>query len=123
MSTTDMWTYQQDRLSGDVDVTGYSVEATDGGIGRIDEATYDVGGSYVVVATGPWIFGRKVMLPAGVVDEVDPAEEKVFVNRTKDEIKSAPEFDESRYRDADYRLELGGYYGRDRARHAEDEIF
>jgi hypothetical protein len=51
------------------------------------------------------------MLPAGVVDRVDLDEEALYVNRTKDEIKDAPEFDESRYRDEQYREELGGYYG------------
>jgi stress response protein YsnF len=35
----------------------------------------------------------------------------VFVSRTKDQIKNAPEFDDKRYRDQDYRDELGGYYG------------
>ena len=43
--------------------TGYHVEALDGSIGKIDEATYEVGKSFVIVGTGPWIFGRKVMLP------------------------------------------------------------
>jgi hypothetical protein len=43
---------------------------------------------------------------------VDSAEETVYVNRMKDEIKDAPEFDESRYRDEPYREELSGYYGR-----------
>ena len=48
-----------------------------------------------MVDTGPWIFGKKVMLPAGVLKTVDHVNEKVFVNRTKDEIKNAPEFDDS----------------------------
>ncbi len=52
------------------------------------------------------------MLPAGAVDRVDSAEETVYVKRMKDEIKEAPEFDESRYRDEAYREKLGGYYGR-----------
>jgi len=33
------------------------------------------------------------------------------VNRTKDQIKNAPEFDEDRYKDEGYRNEVGGYYG------------
>jgi hypothetical protein len=109
MSTTDLWTYRQNAVTGDV--TGYSVEARDGGIGKIDEATYDVGGSYLVIDTGPWIFGKKVMLPAGIIRDVDPDTETVFVDRTKDEIKNSPEFDENHYRDATYRDELGQYYG------------
>ena len=33
------------------------------------------------------------------------------MNRTKDEIKDAPEFDEERHSDPVYREELGSYYG------------
>ena len=108
----ETWTYPSDLTSGDIDLTGYKVEALDGDIGKIDEATYDTGTSYVVVDTGPWIFGKKVMLPASVIDRVEPTDEQVFVNRTKDEIKNAPEFDEDRHDDDAYRTELGSYYGR-----------
>ena len=73
-------------LTSGADLVGYNVEAVDGGIGKIDEATYEAGSS-VVVDTGPWIFGKKVMLPASVVTRVDVDEETVFVSRTKDEIK------------------------------------
>jgi hypothetical protein len=94
-----------------MDLAGFTVEAIDGKIGKVDEATQEAGGSYIVVDTGPWIFGKKVLLPAGVIRDVDLDTETVFVNRTKDEIKNAPEFDEKRYRDQDYRKEVGGYYG------------
>jgi hypothetical protein len=77
-------------------LTGFSVEALDGSIGKIDEASNEVGSSYLVVDTGPWIFGKKVMLPAGVVRDVDLDTQTIFVNRTKDEIKDAPEFDQDR---------------------------
>ena len=43
--------------------------------------------------------------------DVDLDTETIFVNRTKDEIKNAPEFDEKRFTDPSYRNELGGYYG------------
>ena len=46
-----------------------------------------------------------------MVDRVDTEDEKVYVNRSKDEIKNAPEFDESRYTESDYRDEIGTYYG------------
>ena len=112
----DIWTYRTEGALGvdvgrGVDVSGYAVEALDGKIGKGDEATYDVGSSYIVVDTGPWIFGKKVMLPAGVIDRIDMEDEQIFVNRTKDEIKSAPEFDEDLSRDETYRSELGTYYG------------
>ena len=115
-ATAGIWSYRTEQMrGGDIDLTGYSVEAADGGIGKVDEATYEAGGSYLVVDTGPWIFGKKVLLPAGIVERFDPDSETVFVNRTKDEIKSAPEFDETLVRDEAYRGEFAGYYGdRDR---------
>ena len=112
--TWDAWTYRE---SAEVsargkELTGFSVEAIDGHIGKIDQATMDVGSSYVVVDTGPWIFGRKVMLPAGTIDRVDWNDEKVYVDRTKDQIKASPEYDEATMtHDAAYRDQLGAYYG------------
>jgi len=114
----EVWSYRTvtelgaDTLDPQIDLTGYGVEALDGSIGKVDEATYETGRSYLVVDTGPWIFGKKVMLPAGVVQRIDEAEKHVHVNRTKDQIKNAPEFDESLTEDESYRGKLGSYYGR-----------
>ena len=110
MASTDIWTYRDTAWSG-TNLDAFEVEAIDGGIGRVDEATSDVGGSYIVVDTGPWIFGKKVLLPAGVVDRIDSEDETIYVNRTKDQVKDAPEFDESTYREDAYRTEVGSYYG------------
>ena len=112
MQNTTIFSYDE-RVStlGDVDIVGYGVEAVDGSIGKVDDGTYDTGASYVVVDTGPWIFGKKVMLPAGVIRGIDSEDETVFVNRTKDQIKNAPEFDESLTADAGYRDRIGSYYG------------
>ena len=92
------------------DVVGYRVEAVDGHIGSIDEASYEVGSSYLVVDTGPWIFGRKVLLPAGTVQRVDRDERKVYVDRTKDQIKGSPEYDKDTFASNDYRDSVGTYY-------------
>ena len=110
MATVDIWTYREQSL-GSADLTDYSVEALDGGIGKIDEASNDVGASYIVVDTGPWIFGKKVLLPAGVISRLDASDEKVYVNRTKEQIKNSPEFDPDSYHDQSYRGEIGTYYG------------
>ena len=112
-TTTDLWTYDQAALGVGVDkanVVGYQVEALDGSIGKVDEATYDAGSAYIVVDTGPWIFGKKVMLPAGTIRSADHEEEKVFVHRTKEQIKDAPEFEDGIAYDSSYRGRLGSYY-------------
>jgi hypothetical protein len=107
----DIWTFREEGI-GDIDLAGFEVEATDGGIGKIDEATYEVGGSYIVVDTGPWIFGRKVVIPAGAVDRIDTADEQVIVNLTKQQIKDSPELDLAEgYRHDVHRDQLGSYYG------------
>jgi hypothetical protein len=112
MQNTVIFTYRENLVgSVDTDIVGFGVEALDGSIGKVDESTYDAGSAYIVVDTGPWIFGKKVMLPAGVVRNVDADSETVYVDRTKEQIKNAPEFDESLGTDDDYRTRLGSYYG------------
>ena len=110
----DIWTYREGHVGPDVsprNVVGFGVEATDGSIGKVDDATYEVGSSYLVVDTGPWIFGKKVMLPAGVIGDVDHEQETIMVDRTKDEIKNAPELDDSMMvTNQGYRTRLGSYY-------------
>ena len=92
------------------DLAGYDVEATDGRIGSIDEATYRVGDAYLVVDTGPWIFGRKVLLPAGTVQRVDHNARTVHVDRTKQQIKDSPEYDKDTFTTPEYRERVGSYY-------------
>ncbi|HEX5740849.1 MAG TPA: PRC-barrel domain containing protein, partial [Pilimelia sp.] len=81
--TFSPWSYRHDSNYRDgADLTGYEVEATDGGIGKVDEASTEVGSAHLVVDTGPWIFGKKVLLPAGVVNHVDHEDKKIYVDRT-----------------------------------------
>ncbi len=110
---TDLWNYRTTaRTDTATDLTGFQVVANDGSIGKIDQATYEVGTSYVVVDTGPWIFGKKRMLPAGVLDRVDYDEQQVFVNMTKEQIRQAPDYDDMRYQEEAYRTDVGDYYAR-----------
>jgi hypothetical protein len=94
------------------DLTGFEVEASDGHIGKVDEATMAEGATCLVVDTGFWIFGKKRMLPAGVVKAIDADERKILVAMTKDDVKRAPDYDEVRHRDDEgaYHDEVGRYY-------------
>ena len=112
--THDVWMYRDPTLATNLNkqrIVGYEVESIDGSIGKVDDASFETDTGHIVVDTGPWIFGKKVMLPVGVLRSVDHGNEKVFVNRTKDEIKNSPEFDDTLIRDESYRAKLGSYYG------------
>jgi hypothetical protein len=113
MSSSDVYSYRSGVTAG-TDLSGFDVEAADGHIGKIDEATNETSASYVVVDTGFWIFGKKRLIPAGVVERIDPTDEKVYVRLTKDQIKDAPDYDPDRNRSGSeqdqYRNEIGGYY-------------
>ncbi|MFH9197405.1 PRC-barrel domain-containing protein [Streptomyces anulatus] len=107
-----LWGYQPSSgHTAGADLTGYSVEATDGSIGKVDKHSDEVGSAYLLVDTGVWIFGKDVLLPAGTVKRIDPEERKVYVDLTKEQVKDSPEFD--RHRQADdpgYHEQLSAYY-------------
>ena len=96
------------------DLTGWDVEATDGHIGDVDEATYENQKGCLVVDTGFWIFGKKRLLPAGVVTALDPDERKVYVGMTKADVKKAPDYEHERHRDDErgYHDDERSYYER-----------
>jgi len=119
MAEIEIWAFSvESGISADptqgTDVTGFGVEATDGSIGKVDKATYEDNAHHLVVDTGPWIFGKKVVLPGGVIERVDVEAEKVYVNRTKDQIKDSPKFGEVDLDEAG-RDEVGSYYGQEGA--------
>ena len=83
-----LWTYRPG-VAVTVDLNGFSVEAKDGSIGSVREATYEAGASYIVVNAGPWIDGNRSLIPAGLVQEIDVEDRKVFLRLTTDEIRGA----------------------------------
>jgi hypothetical protein len=109
---TELWTFRVVELETPPDVTGFDVETTDGHIGKVDEATYEAGGSCIVVDTGFWIFGKKRMIPASAVQRIDLEDRKLYLNLTKDEIKEAPDFDAERRDEDKYRQQHSDYYER-----------
>lgn len=92
------------------DLAGYDVEALDGTVGSIDAASYETDRSWLVVDTGPWIFGRKVLLPAGTVQNINHAERTVYVDRHKHQIENSPGYDPDTFDRPEYREQVGRYY-------------
>jgi hypothetical protein len=108
MSNT--WKYRDEAWSASDDVVGYEVEATDGSIGEVDEATSETDRSYVVVDTGFWIFGKKRLIPAGIVTAIDHDARTIAVSLSKDQINAAPDYDETAT-DDELRNRHDEYYG------------
>ncbi|WP_189600728.1 YihY/virulence factor BrkB family protein [Streptomyces lateritius] len=110
--TENMWAYSDTSgHAAGVVLSGYKVEALDGSIGKVDKHSDEAGSAWLVVDTGVWIFGKEVLLPAGTITRIEPDERVVHVNRTKEQIKNAPEFVRERHlEDTDYHRMLGGYY-------------
>lgn len=94
-----------DKVLDSIDIIGFSVETRDGTVGKVDEATCATTASWIVVDTGPWIFGKKVMLPAATIGSIDYEKECVYVSQGRDAIRNAPEFDEDWLDDALHRDE------------------
>ncbi len=109
----NIWTYMDDTYRAESNLAGFDVETTDGSIGSVDQDT--TGRDHLIVDTGFWIFGKKRLLPAGVVKRIDYDNKKVYVNMTKDQVKDAPDIDETfdvSRSDADWdRDPYARYYG------------
>ena len=107
---TDLWTYREMVPQSDKGIAGFAVEAIDGSIGYIDETSNEAGEAYIVVDTGPWIFGRRVAIPVGAIDNVDLIDERVYLEMSKEQVKNAPELKTDTQVDQAFRGELTAYY-------------
>jgi hypothetical protein len=72
------------------EVVGFRVEARDGKVGRVSHVVFER--DYMVVDTGPWIFGQRVVVPTSLADHIDGARKRLVLSVTKDEVKNGPEY-------------------------------
>ncbi|MDG6110401.1 PRC-barrel domain containing protein [Dactylosporangium aurantiacum] len=79
--------------TGTQDFTGFTVEATDGCVGVVDQSSSALGTTCLVVDNEQWIAGRKMLLPAGTVAAVDTAAQLIRLNRSKAQVEASPEYD------------------------------
>ncbi|MFD7713406.1 PRC-barrel domain containing protein [Streptomyces sp. NPDC059785] len=112
MTIEGIWSYPpQCRYAQGQELTGYSVEATDGTIGHVDRQADGSGMRHLIVDTGVWVFGKSVLVPVGVVKGIDTEAQKISVVCTREEVKSAPLFKtDSETLDPDYLDRVGSYY-------------
>jgi PRC-barrel domain len=67
---------------------GFHIQATDGGIGHVDEFLVDEtwGVKYLVVDTSNWPGGNSVLVPASAVEKVDSPHKKIYLKLTRDQV-------------------------------------
>jgi hypothetical protein len=77
-------------------IIGFDIEGTDGLIGTVNDILFDDKSwttKWIVVHTGPWLFGRKVLVPLVALGKPDHDSRHVAVQMTKQQIKDSPDID------------------------------
>lgn len=75
-------------------LTGFTMGATDGEIGKVKEFYFDDESwvvRYLIVDTGNWLFGRVVLISTQAIISANWDEKIFFVNLTKEQIKNSPD--------------------------------
>ena len=77
-------------------IKGYAVASSDGELGTVsdilfDDASWSV--RWLVVDTGKWLSGRKVLLPPSALGSVDANRHRLSVKLTMQQVKDSPQID------------------------------
>ncbi|MEC4816796.1 MAG: PRC-barrel domain-containing protein [Scytonema sp. PMC 1069.18] len=106
--------YTQDVFGGN-DLINYSVYADNGDdkVGSVENILVDEETGrfrYLIVDTGFWVFGKKVLVPVGLA-RLDDDDKRVYVARlTKQQVEDLPEFTENLAINQDYEERVRGVY-------------
>jgi sporulation protein YlmC with PRC-barrel domain len=97
------------------EVRGYTIHALDGTIGDvedfiIDQNTWRI--HFMVVDTGNWFPGKKVLISPKWIREIDWQSSSVYLDLYVEEIKNSPEYDPSSEVQETYETSLYEYYSR-----------
>jgi sporulation protein YlmC with PRC-barrel domain len=86
-------------------VTGYHIQATNGEIGHVEDFFVDEESWVIdnlVVETGNWLVGKKVIIPPSWIKSVNWAESSVYIDRMRESVKNSPDVDPSKTVDSDH---------------------
>ncbi|WP_198507846.1 PRC-barrel domain-containing protein [Bacillus sp. FJAT-45037] len=96
------------------DLKSYSMLASDGELGSLDDFYFDSDTAtirYFVGDTRTWFFGGKVLLSPLSFSNIDRDNERIAVKATKDQIKDSPKPEEHEPVTRKYEKQLSTYYG------------
>ncbi len=92
----------------------YGLRAADGSIGRIKDLFFDDHAwtvRYVVVDTGGWLTGRKVLIAPAALGEPDTTQREFPVALTREQIENGPGIDSDKPVDRQQETALNEFYG------------
>jgi hypothetical protein len=95
-------------------INGYAIEASDGDIGTVSDFLFDDASwrvRWLVVDTGNWLSGRKVLLPPSALGQLYAKDRVCAVKLTKQQIKDSPEIDTERPVSRQMETRVYDYYG------------
>jgi len=95
-------------------INGDAIAASDGRIGTVSDFLFDDASwlvRWLVVDTGKWLSGRKVLLPPSAMGHPAPAGNEFPVNLTKQQIKDSPDSDTDRPVSRQIEGDIYNYYG------------
>lgn len=91
----------------------YSISATDGKIGRIEELFFEEDTwivRYLVIDVGNWLSSQRVLLVPDIVTGVDSDTKIIPVSLTKDQVENSPDVDTAMPISREKELKLHKYY-------------
>jgi PRC-barrel domain protein len=96
------------------DLRGYAIRATDGLIGKVDDFYFDDedwGIRYLVVDTGSWLSGRKVLISPIAVGHAGWMARRLPVALTRAQVEHSPDIDTRKPVSRQHEAEYFRYYG------------
>jgi hypothetical protein len=96
------------------DLQGYTLIAKDGDMGKIHDLFFEDDSwlvRYLVVDTGHWLPGRKVLLLPGVLENPDWAAHSLLATLTKEQVRNSPDVTADLPVSRQKELELYRHYG------------
>ena len=95
-------------------IQGYAVAASDDDIGSVSDLLFDDASwvvRWLVVETGSWFSGRKVLLPTSTLGHANTARREFSVKLTMQQVKDSPDVDSERPVSRQMETDIYGYYG------------
>jgi hypothetical protein len=96
-------------------VTGYYIEAADGDIGHVEDFLVDDQEwaiRYMIVDTRNWWAGKQVIISPEWINRVSWPDSRVYVDMSREGVKTAPEYDPDRPLEREYETRLFGHHKR-----------